>query len=139
MFASHTASTRQALGQIGMEADLRPQGPLFRKWWDTSFTKEHARSKLEPFWDEFQLLITALDEYHAGRMVEVGDILASRMRMLTAGLEKGTWGLARRFLLYHQADLSLVSDELMDEALKIDVLEKKREKALFAAREGPRR
>ena len=71
--------------------------------------------------------------------MEVGDILASRLRMLTAGLDKGTRGLARRFLVYHQADMSLVSDELMDEVLKVDALEKRREKALAAARDVPRR
>ena len=103
------------------------------------FTKDKPRNKLEPFWDELQLLITALDECHAGRMMEVGDILASRLRMITAGLEKGTWGLARRFLVYHQQDMSLISDELMDEALKVDALEEKREKALAAARDVPRR
>ena len=139
VFASMTANTRQVLGQMGIEADMGPQGPLYRKWWDTSFTRSHARKELEPFWDEFQLLITALDEFHAGRMMEVGDILASRLRMLTAGMEKGTWNLARRFLVYHQPDMSLVSDELMDEVLKVDALEKKREKALAAARDAPRR
>ena len=72
-------------------------------------------------------------------MMGVGDILASRLRMITAGVEKGTWGLAKRFLVHHQADLSLVSDELMDEALKVDALEKRREKALAAARDVPRR
>ena len=72
--------------------------------------------------------------------VEVGDILSSRLRMITAGIAKGTWGLARRFLVYHQADMSLISDELMDEAIKIDTEGKKREKALAAARgDAPRR
>ena len=82
-----------------------------------------------------QLLITALDEFHAGRIVEVGDILASRLRMLTVGLDKGTWGVARRYLVYHNQDLSLVSDELLDEALKIDAMEKKRDRALLAAKD----
>ena len=140
VFASMTASTREVLGQIGCETDLGPQGPLYRKWWDTHFTKAHARAKLEPHWDEFQLLVTLMDEFHAGRMLEVGDIIASRLRMLTAGIEKGTWSLARRFLVYHQQDLSMVSDELMDEALKVEAAEKKREKALLAARsDAPRR
>ena len=72
--------------------------------------------------------------------MEVGDILASRLRMITAGVERGTWALARRFLVYHQQDLTMVSDELMDEALKVDALEKKREKVLQAARsDAPRR
>ena len=66
--------------------------------------------------------MTALGEFHAGRIIEVGDTLASRLRMLTVGLDKGTWGLAQRFLVYKSQDLSLVSDESMDEALKIDAL-----------------
>ena len=66
--------------------------------------------------------------------MEVGDILASRLRMLTAGIEKGAWQLARRFLVYHQPDMSLISDELMDEALKIDAEEKKRERAIATAK-----
>ena len=85
-------------------------------------------------------MITLLDEFHAGRMLEVGDIIASRLRMMAAGIERGTWTLARRFLVYHQQDLTMVSDELMDEALKVDALEKKREKAFQAAKsDAPRR
>ena len=140
VFASMTASSREVLGQIGVEADLGSQGPLYRKWWDAHFTKAHSKAKLEPYWDEIQLLITLLDEFRAGRMLEVGDITASRLRMLTAGIEKGTWSMARRFLVYHQQDLSMVSDELMDEALKVEAAEMKRGKALLAARsEAPRR
>ena len=140
VFASMVASTRECLGQIGMETDVGPQSPLFRKWWDTRFSKDHARAKLEGHWDELQLLIAVLDEFHAGRMVEVGDILASRLRMIAAGVERGTWALARRFLVYDQKDLTMVSDELMDEALKVDALEKTREKVLQAARsDAPRR
>ena len=57
--------------------------------------------------------------------------------MLTVGLDKGTWDIARRFLVYHNQDMSLVPDEMMDAALRIDNLERKREKALAAARSGP--
>ena len=135
VFASTAANTRAVLGQLGVELDIGPQGPVFRKWWDTSFTKKHSHAQLQPYWDEMQLLITALDEFHAGRIVEVGDILASRLRMLTVGLDKGTWGVARRYLVYHNQDLSLVSDELLDEALKIDAMEKKRDRALLAAKD----
>ena len=96
VFATMTARTREVMGQIGFESDLGPQGPLFTTWWDTGFTKTHARSKLEPHWDELQFSITLLDEFHAGRMLEVGDIVASRLRMMTAGIERDTWALARR-------------------------------------------
>ena len=140
MFATMTASTRQVLGQIGIEGDIAPTGPVFRKWFESHFLKEHAHSKLSPFLDELRMLITALDEFHAGRMVDVGDILASRLRMIATGVEKRAWGLARRFLVYHQQDMSLIPDELMDEAIKIDAEEKKRDRLLAAARgEAPKR
>ena len=82
------------------------------------------------------MLVTAMDEFHAGRMVEVGDILASRLRMLTAGLEMGDMGLAKHFLVYHDRDLSLVSDALLDEALNIQDRASKRAKKLAASRSG---
>ena len=135
-----TASCRQVLGQIGIEGDIGPSGPVHRKWFESHFLKEHPQSKLTPYMDELQMLITALDEFHAGRMAEVGDILASRLRMIATGVERGTWGLARRFLVYHQQDMSLIPDELMDEAIKVDAEEKKRERLLASARgENPRR
>ena len=116
-----------------MELDVGAHGPVFRKWWESSFTKEHSRGKLAPYWEELNLLVTALDEFYAGRMVEVGDILASRLRMLTVGIEKGARKAARHFLVYHMADMSLVSDELMDDAIRIEAAESRREKKLAAA------
>ena len=98
-----------------------------------SSSKERA-SAIKPFYDELNLLVTALDEFHAGRMVEVGDILSSRLRMLTAGIEKGSFRLARHFLVYHTKDSSLCSDSLMDEALRIEERTNKREKKMAAAR-----
>ena len=132
-----TANARLALGQIGIDLEVGAHGGVYRKWWDLSFTRQHTRQQLDPYWEELQLLITALDEFHAGRTIEVGDILASRLRMLTVGLDKGTWDIARRFLVYQNQDISLVPDEMMDEAMRIDNLEKKREKALAGARTGP--
>ena len=122
------------MGKYGVDSDDGPGGPVFHRWWERAFTKEHARTKLQPFWDELNLLVTALDEFHAGRMVEVGDILASRLRMLTVGIEKGTWRAARHFLVYQYQELSLVPDELVDEALKIEAAEKRREKRLALGR-----
>ena len=136
VFASMTANSRQALGQYGAELDVGSHGPVYRRWWEGSFQKEHPRSKLEPYWDELTMLVTALDEFYAGRMIEVGDILASRLRMLTTGIEKGTWKAARHFLVYHTQDLSLIPEELMDEALKIEAAEARWEKRLAVARSG---
>ena len=86
-----------------------------------------------------QLLIAALDEFHAGRMVEVEDILASHLRYLSAGIEKSAWKVARTFLVYHTQYLSLTSDEMFEEALKIREHEIKLEKRLVAAKDGPAR
>ena len=68
-FASMTANARQALGQYGVELDVGAHGPIFRRWWENSFVREQGRAKLAPYWDEMTLLTTALDEFHAGRMV----------------------------------------------------------------------
>ena len=83
-----TADVRTSLGQLGVDLDIGAHGPVFRKWWDTSFTRKIPAALLQPYKAELNMLVTALDEYHAGRVVEVGDILASRIRMLTAALSR---------------------------------------------------
>ena len=130
------ANSRQALGHFGVELDVGSHGPLFRKWWESSYTKEHSAAKLQPYVEELQLLVTALDEFYAGRMVEVGDILASRLRYLTAGIDKNCFKAARHFVVYHVEDTSLVSESMMDQALKIEENENRREKRMATARGG---
>ena len=104
----------------------------------TRHSRERCRQpSSQPYRAELNMLVTALDEFHAGRVVEVGDILSSRIRMLTAALEqggsKGAFKLARHFLVYHTQDLSLCSNAMYDEALKIEARAAKREKELHAA------
>ena len=135
-FATMVANSRQALGHFGVELDVGSHGPLFRKWWESSYTKEHPASVLKPYVDELQLLVTALDEFYAGRMVEVGDILASRLRYLTAGIDKNCFRAARHFLVYHVEDSSLVSEAMMDQALKIEENEARRQRRMATARGG---
>ena len=77
------ANSRQALGHFGVELDVGTHGPLFRKWWESSYTKDHSPATLKPYLEELQLLVTVLDEFYAGRMIEVGDILASGTRART--------------------------------------------------------
>jgi hypothetical protein len=133
-FASVISDLRVAMGQLGIDQELGSQGPLFRKWFDNSFVKSIPQAELKPWLSELTMLITALDEFRAGRVVEVGDILASRIRYITAGLEKkGSFKLSRHFLVYHTQDLSLVSDSLVDEALKIEDRDQKRQKRLAAS------
>jgi hypothetical protein len=140
-FAQMTANCRQALGQYGIELDVGSQGPIYKRWWDGSFTKENPctkGSRLERHWDELNLLVVALDEFYSGRMVEVGDILASRLRMLTMGIEKGTWRAARHLLVYEYKDVSLNPEELVDDVLKIEASEVRREKRLAGGRDSTR-
>jgi hypothetical protein len=139
-FASVTADARTALGQLGVDLDFGSHGPIYRKWWDHSFLKKVPASVLKPHAAELNMLVTAMDEYHAGRVVEVGDILASRLRMLTAALEKGgsegAFRLTRHFLVYHTRDLALCPDSLYDEAMKIESKAVQREKNLATAMSG---
>ena len=66
--------------------------------------------------------------------------MASRLRKITAAMERGTWALARRFLVYRQQDPTMDLDEFIDEALRVGAAKKKRKKALLAARsDAPRR
>jgi len=137
MFASVTADIRGAMGQLGGDYDVGSNGPIYRKWWETSFTRQNTRQRLEPYWEELNLLVTAMDEFHAGRVVEVGGILASRLRMLTFGIERNltgkSWRMARHFLTYHTKDQSLCADSLVDEVLKIEEKAVRREKKLQLA------
>ena len=140
-FAQMTSNCRQALGQYGVELDVGSHGPIYKQWWDKSFTKENPcqkGSKFHTHWDELNLLVVALDEFYAGRMVEVGDILASRLRMLTMGIEKGTWRAARHLLVYEYKDVSLNPEELVDDVLKIEAAEIRQEKRLAVGRDTTR-
>ena len=71
---------------------------------------------------------------HSGRVPEVADILASRLRSLTVLIEKKAPKLARHFLCYKTQEHSLCSDELMDAALRIQEEEAKRERKIAAIR-----
>ena len=133
-FASVVANCRQALGQYGVELDVGTTGPIFRKWWESSFTKQHAGVKLQPYADEMLFLVTALDEFYAGRVVEIGDLLASRLRYFTSGIQKDCFQAARHFLVYHYEDMALVPEPLMDAVLKVEELEHSRQERIAKAR-----
>ena len=62
---------------------------MFRNLYDLCFTLRTDPRKVDPYRDELMCLITALDEFQAGRTLEMGDILASRARYLAAGIERG--------------------------------------------------
>ena len=109
-------------GPTGLTADhdVGARGPVYRKWYESCFMQKHGAAKLARHHDEATALITALDEFHSGRMLEVGDVLASRLRMLTFGTETGKWGVAREFLAYAPNEHSLVSDATVAQAIRLN-------------------
>ena len=130
------ANARQALGHFGVELDVGSHGPLFRKWWESSFTKEYSSASIGPYVDELQFLVTVMDEIYGGRTVEVADIVASRLRYLTSGIQTKCFAAAKHFLVYHYEDMSLTPEGMLDAALKIEELEKGRADRLAKARSG---
>ena len=62
----------------------------------------------------------------AGRMIEVGDMLASRLRYLAYGLTTDHWNLAEHFLCYARAQGTLVSPDMEDEAIRLRRVEARR-------------
>ena len=72
------------------------------------------------------MLVAALDEFRQGRMLEVADILASRARYLSYGLDKSNisddrrrWEVAREPVAYTEEQPGLVSNATVDASLKL--------------------
>ena len=87
------------------------------------------------------MLVSAMDELHGGRTVEVADILATRLRMLCYGMETGLWNVGEQFLSYSMQENSLIDDATVSQALKLERDKRKRDAELDAARKfaGTRR
>ena len=71
-----------------------PTDPL--KWYESCLQRELPSGKLDqarPAREEMDMLVSAMDELHGGRIVEVADILATRLR--TVVLRHGNWTLER--------------------------------------------
>ena len=88
--------------------------------------------KLGSHGGELELLTVALDEMVAGRYVEAADVLASRMRFLTLGIDTGVWESARELLVYRQHRSGLISENMLDVAHGEALRRMKREKKAAA-------
>lgn len=134
-FASVTADLRNQLGRRGFDEDVGPRGAVYRKWLDSCFLQKYPLSRVTPrHFSEIQMLVTALDELVHGRMLEVADVLASRLRTLIFGIETENWPVAMQFLTYERDDHQLVSNRMVETAVEIHRRETKRAKALADAR-----
>ena len=137
LFASVCSDFRSRLGRKGLDVEVGPQGPMFLKWYESCLQREVAPAKLEagrPIREEMELLVTALDELHGGRVTEVADILATRIRMLAFGVETGLWNVAEQFLGYSVKENSLIDDATVSQALKLEKEQRRREADLEAVR-----
>ena len=85
---------------------------------------------------ELLMLVTALDEFRQGRFLEVGDMLASRVRALGYHAEGGSWKIAREYLTYEEQHPSLVSNATEGAAARL--VEKRDKRATNLARQSGR-
>ena len=129
-FASVVSDLRSQLGEKGHDLGFGPSPAVFRHWFDFVFAQRTEHKRLQPYRDELLAILTALDEFMAGRTLEVADILASRARYLAAGIEKGQWEIATQYLCYRMETLSLVSCATEDEAVRIVRKERRRAQEL---------
>mgnify|MGYP003334013401 CR=1 FL=1 len=111
LFASVCSDFRSRLGRRGLDVEVGPQGLMFLKWCESCLQREVAPARLEtgrPIREEMELLVTALDELHGGRVAEVADILATGIRMLAFGAETGLWNVGDQFLSYSVKEIALL-------------------------------
>ena len=129
IFADAVAKSRQGVHQVNHELQVSRDGPVFRSWLDTCF-RPRCGSRIGSHKDELEVLIIVLDEIMAGRFVEAADVLASRMRMLSVGIETNNWRSAQDFLVYRQRDPALVTADVLDVAhAAAEKTEKRRQRA----------
>ena len=124
-----------ALGVRGLDFDVGPRGPVYKKWMESCFVprvqSRGQSSRLDEKRAELTLLVKALDEFSRGRMLEVGDILGTRLRSLAYQIENPSHeGLARQMLAYPEEDPALVPPAVVDAALKLEAAAKRRNEKL---------
>ena len=118
-----------------MDYDVGPRGPVCNKWYQSCFPQKVSPAKYEAAKDEMTMLVKALDEFNRGRMLEVGDIIATRLRALAFNAEGRTVeSVGRQLLCYNTQEYSLVSNAVVDTALRLDEQQRKREKKFNDAR-----
>ena len=137
LMANVIASHRHQLGSRGMDHDVNVSGSVFRKWFDSVFLQRFPKSRIDRGkYDELVFLVHLADEFMHGRMLEVGDILYSRLRFLNFGIESGKWNVAEQLLPYTESEHALVPDNVIDEAVKLARRAQQREHDLATAARG---
>ena len=133
IFASVTANCRNQLGLKGYDGDLTARAPVYSRWYDQVFTPKVHSAEARQCGEEMHLLNTVLDEMLHGRFLEAADVIASRQRCLSWGLEHNAMPIARQFLCYTTSDHSLESPTDVDIAIRMKKKEDQRAKDLRSA------
>ena len=138
LFANLVAEYRGQLGQFGYDMDVGPHGPVFRKWSETVFPQhpKFNQQRLSQVQEEFDNLIFALDELRCGRILELADILAQRLRQLCILVETNNKAVASQVLPYSKRQFASCTNETFDVAVDLAEAEVKRARKL--ARLGSR-
>ena len=136
LFATVTADFRSRLGARGLDYDVGPRGPVYRKWLESCFTPRFLSRgqmpRLESKRDEVTMLVKALDELSRGRMVEVADILGTRLRQLVFNIETpGQDDVGKQLLSYEQDEHPTISRGVVDTAIRLEQASRKREDRLY--------
>ena len=132
LFATLVAEYRGQLGQHGYDMDVGPHGPVFRKWAETVFPQhpKYHKQRWEGVQEEFESLIFALDELRCGRILELADILAQRLRQLCLLIETNNKAVAGQLLPYQKRQFASMSNEAFDAAVDLAEKEQKRARKL---------
>ena len=115
IFGTSVSEARAAIQQVNHELQPSRDGPVFRSWVENCFNPKNA-GKVGNMHGELELLTVCLDELMQGRIVELADVLASRIRFLTVGIDKGCWETAKEFLVYRPHRTALISENMLDVA-----------------------
>ena len=77
------------------------------------------------------MLVKALDELSRGRIVEVADILSTRLRQLAFNIETpGQDDVGKQFLSYEQDEHPTISRGVVDAAIRLEQTARKRDNRL---------
>ena len=115
IFATAIAEARAGVQQLNHELQASRSGPVFESFMKHCFYPK-VGGKVSSHRDELEMLTIVLDEVIAGRFVEAADILASRMRYLTVGVDSNNWASARELLVYRPLHNALITDSMLDVA-----------------------
>ena len=125
-------NARTKLGRRFGSTNLSESEPTFQTWFERVFLETRhpslAAGRSGTALVEMDYLTRAADLLSKGRFPEAADLVTSRLRYLTTGVETGQWDMARQFLTYAPRNLGFTPIAMQDAALAEVEREGKRRK-----------